>query len=104
MVTGLIYLQIGNYKLKDNPFSDINLIEDNLNQTRLNQINAENLIENKDTNFQKNDQLIELVNKLKEILKNRPNDSKGYNLLVRIQLDLGISKLHIMQWNILSKT
>ena len=89
MVTGLIYLQIGNYKLKDNPFSDINLIEDNLNQTRLNQINAENLIENKDTNFLKNDQLIELVNKLKEILKNRPNDSKGYNLLVENSARLG---------------
>ena len=82
-------MQIGNYKLKDNPFSDINLIEDNLNQTRLNQINAENLIENKDTNFQKNDQLIELVKKLKEILKNRPNDSKGYNLLVENSARLG---------------
>ncbi len=89
MVTGLIYLQIGNYKLEDNPFSDINLIEDNLNQTRLNQINAENLIENKDTNFLKNDQLIELVKKLKEILKNRPNDSKGYNLLVENSARLG---------------
>ena len=66
-----------------------NLIEDNLNQTRLNQINAENLIENKDINFQKNDQLIELVNKLKEILKNRPNDLKGYNLLVENSARLG---------------
>ena len=89
MVTGLIYLQIGNYKLEDNPFSDINLIEDNLNQTRLNQINAENLIENKDINFLKNDQLRELVNKLKEILNNRPNDLKGYNLLVENSARLG---------------
>ena len=31
----------------------------------------------------------ELVNKLKEILKNRPNDSKGYNLLVENSARLG---------------
>ena len=89
LVTGLIYLKIGNYKVKDKPFSDINLISENLNQTRLNQINAENLIEEKGTTFPKNNQLRELVIQLKEILKNRPNDLKGYNLLVENSARLG---------------
>ncbi|MFL2802383.1 MAG: c-type cytochrome biogenesis protein CcmI [Paracoccaceae bacterium] len=103
IMTGLIYFQLGNYRLKDNPFSNINLISDNLNQTRLNQINAENLIEDEDFNFSKNNQLKELVTQLKEILKNRPNDLKGYNLLVENSARIGDFKtahnamLHIIE-------
>ena len=89
LVTSLIYLQIGNYKLKDKPFSEINLTTNNLNQTRLNQINAENLIEDKDSSVPENNQLNELVIQLKTILRSRPYDLKGYNLLLENSVRLG---------------
>ena len=89
LATSLIYLQIGNYKLKDKPFSEINLTTNNLNQTRLNQINAENLIEDKDSTPAENNQLNELVIQLKTILRSRPYDLKGYNLLLENSARLG---------------
>ena len=89
LVTSLIYLQIGNYKLKDKPFSEINLTTNNLNQTRLNQINAEKLIEDKDSTPSENNQLNELVIQLKTILRSRPYDLKGYNLLLENSARLG---------------
>ena len=89
LVTSILYLQIGNYKLKDKPFSEINLNTNNLNQTRLNQINAENLIQDKDSTLPENNQLKELVIQLKTILRNRPYDLKGYNLLLENSARLG---------------
>lgn len=89
ITTGLLYWQLGNYNIKDKPFDDIKFVSDELTQSRLNQINAEILTEQKDINLPENNQLRELVNQLKEILKNRPNDLKGYNLLVENSARIG---------------
>ena len=89
IITGYIYLQLGNYKIKDNPFNDISLIEDKLNKTRLSQINAENMIIEKNATFAEYKQMQELLTQLKIILKNRPNDLKGYNLLVANSAKIG---------------
>ena len=95
LLTSTIYIKIGHYGFKDQPQKKRYIKNDISFVNRLNQQQAELLIEqtfNQDSTSQiktERQQLKVLVDRLKIILKDRPKDLKGYNLLVDNTAKLG---------------
>ena len=95
LLTSTIYIKIGHYGFKDQPQKKRYIKNDISFVNRLNQQQAELLIEqtfNQDSTSQiktETQQLKVLVDRLKIILKDRPKDLKGYNLLVDNTAKLG---------------
>jgi len=95
LLTSTIYIKIGHYGFKDQPQKKRYIKNDISFVNRLNQQQAELLIEqtfNQDSTSQiktEPQQLKVLVDRLKIILKDRPKDLKGYNLLVDNTAKLG---------------
>lgn len=93
--TSTIYLKLGHYGFEDQPQKTRELKEETYFVKRLNQQQAELLLENViDRNSLpskniENEQLKTLVGRLEIILKDRPKDFKGYSLLVDNAARLG---------------
>ena len=106
--TGFVYQKLGSFGYQDQPLTNRKLQEETSILVRLNQQQAERLAEAENINTlnippQGSEQLEQLVRRLEIILKDRPSDLKGYNLLVDNLARLGeYQKSYLSQKHIIS--